>query len=217
MKRRVLAAVGATGALLCATVALAVGGGSEDPLVSKSYVDGTYTAQMVEQAEAAVAKRHDALYADAEAGLKDKQEGYLAQLGGGTSGGSYQAAFSDIRVKEGDTIQVTAGSGFLLLAGSGDLSCAGKKTIDLSNGWEKGSGALTQGRRYLVMEDTVATITVTSPTAVLSLEGWHTLTESGRTDYNALADALRALHRAVLEPKRVFITTGDGSYREVEL
>ena len=32
-----------------------------------------------------------------------------------------------------------------------------------------------------------------------------------------LADALRALHRAVLEPKRVFITTGDGSYREVEL
>ena len=113
-------------------------------------------AQLMEQAEAAVEQRHDALYADAEAGLKDKQEGYLAQLGGGTSGGSYQAAFSDIRVKEGDTIRVTAGSGFLLLAGSGDLACAGKKTIDLSNGWEKGSGALTQGRRYLVMEDTVA-------------------------------------------------------------
>ena len=73
MKRRVLAAVGAAGVLLCATVALAVGGGSEDPLVSKSYVDGTYTAQMVEQAEAAVEQRHDALYADAEAGLKDKQ------------------------------------------------------------------------------------------------------------------------------------------------
>ena len=32
-----------------------------------------------------------------------------------------------------------------------------------------------------------------------------------------LADALRVLHRAMLEPKRVFITTGDGSYREVEL
>ena len=193
MKKRVLAAVGATGALLCATVALAVGGGAEDPLVSKSYVDGTYTTQMVEQAETAVEQRHDALYADAEAGLKAKQEGYLAGLGGSASGGSYQAAFSDIRVKEGDTIQVTAGSGFLLLAGSGDLSCTGKKTIDLSNGWEKGSGALTQGRRYLVMEDTVATITVTSPTAVVSLEGWHTLTESGKTDYNALADALRVL------------------------
>lgn len=32
-----------------------------------------------------------------------------------------------------------------------------------------------------------------------------------------LADALRALHRVGLEPKRIFITTGDGSYREVEL
>ena len=193
MKKRVLAVVGAAGALLCATVALAVGGGAEDPLVSKSYVDGTYTAQVTAQAEAAVARRHDALYAEAGAGLKAKHESYLARLGGSASGGSYQESFQDIRVKEGDTVQVPAGSGFLLLAGSGDLSCAGKKTIDLSNGWEKGSGALTQGRRYLVMEDTVATVTVTSPTAVLSLEGWHTLTESGRTDYNALAEALRIL------------------------
>ena len=193
MKKRVLAVVGAAGALLCATVALAVGGGAEDPLVSKSYVDGTYTAQVTAQAEAAVARRHDALYAEVGAGLKAKHESYLARLGGSASGGSYQESFQDIRVKEGDTVQVPAGSGFLLLAGSGDLSCAGKKTIDLSNGWEKGSGALTQGRRYLVMEDTVATVTVTSPTAVLSLEGWHTLTESGRTDYNALAEALRIL------------------------
>ena len=193
MKKRVLAVVGAAGALLCATVALAVGGGAEDPLVSKSYVDGTYTAQVTAQAEAAVARRHDALYAEAGAGLKAKHESYLARLGGSASGGSYQESFQDIRVKEGDTVQVPAGSGFLLLAGSGDLSCAGKKTIDLSNGWEKGSGALTQGRRYLVMEDTVATVTVTSPTAVLSLEGWHTLTESGRTDYNALAEALSIL------------------------
>ncbi len=193
MKKRVLAVVGAAGALLCATVALAVGGGAEDPLVSKSYVDGTYTAQVTAQAEAAVARRHDALYAEAGAGLKAKHESYLARLGGSASGGSYQESFQDIRVKEGDTVQVPAGSGFLLLAGSGDLSCAGKKTIDLSNGWEKGSGALTQGRRYLVMEDTVATVTVTSTTAVLSLEGWHTLTESGRTDYNALAEALRIL------------------------
>ena len=32
-----------------------------------------------------------------------------------------------------------------------------------------------------------------------------------------LADALRVLHRVGLEPKRIFITSGDGSYREVEL
>lgn len=195
MKKRVLAVSGAAGVLLCASVALAVGGGSDDPLVSKSYVDGTYTTQAVAQAESRIAQRHDSLYAVAEARLKAEHEDNLAQLRGDkTSGsGSYQAAFQDIRVKQGDTIQVTAGSGFLLLAGSGDLSCIGKKTIDLSNGWEKGSGALTQGRRYLVVEDTTATITVTSPTAVVSLEGYYTLTESGRTDYNALADALHIM------------------------
>ena len=32
-----------------------------------------------------------------------------------------------------------------------------------------------------------------------------------------LADALRVLHRVGLEPSRIFITAGDGSYREVEL
>ena len=32
-----------------------------------------------------------------------------------------------------------------------------------------------------------------------------------------LADALRVLHRVGQEPRRIFITTGDGSYREVEL
>lgn len=74
-----------------------------------------------------------------------------------------------------------------------ELSCTGNKTIDLSNGWEKGNGALTAGRRYLVVEDTVAVLTVTSPTAVLSLEGYYTLTESSATDYNALADGLKAL------------------------
>lgn len=193
MKKRVLAVTGAAGMLLCATVALAVGGGSDDPLVSKSYVDGTYTTQAVAQAESRITQHHDSLYADAEAKLKTQHEAYLAQLNAGDTEGSYQAAFQDMRVKQGDTIRVTSGSGFLLLAGSGDLSCTGKKTIDLSNGWEKGSGALTQGRRYLVAEETTATITVTSPTAVISVEGWYTLTESSKTDYNALADALRIM------------------------
>lgn len=199
MKKRVLAATGAAGVLLCTSVALAVGGGANDPLVSKGYVDGTYTTQAVAQADNRINQRYDNLYADAEDKLKEKHDSYLTQLGNNPSGGaspsgdSYQAAFQDIRVKQGDTIRVEAGSGFLLLAGSGNLSCTGKKAIDLSSGWEQGSGALTGGRRYLVAEDTVAAITVTSPTAVLSLEGYYTLIESDRTDYNALADALRIM------------------------
>ena len=190
MKGKIAVAVCA-GALLCASVALAVGGSAEDPLISKSYIDGEYTTQTLAKAEERIAQSHDALYQEAAAGLKTIYDTYAARVGGGT--GTYHSAFTDLRVKEGDQIQVSAGSGFLLLAGSADLSCTGNKTIDLSSGWENGTGALETGRRYLVSEDTVATLTVTSPTAVLSLEGYHTLTESSSTDYNALAGALRTL------------------------
>ncbi len=191
MKGKIAVAVCAAGALLCASVALAVGGSAEDPLISKSYIDGEYTTQTLAKAEERIAQSHDTLYQEAAAGLKTVYDTYAARVGGGT--GTYHSAFTDLRVKEGDQIQVSTGSGFLLLAGSADLSCTGNKTIDLSSGWEKGTGALETGRRYLVSEDTVATLTVTSPTAVLSLEGYHTLTESSSTDYNALAGALRTL------------------------
>lgn len=199
MRKRTVGAAAAAGVLLCASVALAVGGTSGDPLISRSYVDSTYTASAVAKAEERIGQRHDALYAAAAAALKAKNDLYTTQIGGTSDvvgpvvTGTYQGAFSDIRLKQGDRVQVATGSGFLLLAGGADLSCVGNKVVDLANGWEMGSGALTAEHRYLVPENTVVSITVTSPTAVLSLEGYHTLTESASTDYNALADALRTL------------------------
>mgnify|MGYP006927150344 FL=1 len=193
MKKRVSAVVAASAVTLCTAVTIAVGGTAGDPMLSKSYIDGAYTVQTISKAEEKITLRHDTLYQSAEETLKAKNDDYLTRGGLVTGDGTYQAAFSDLRVKEGDTVRIETGSGFLLLAGDVELSCTGNKTIDLSNGWEKGNGALTAGRRYLVVEDTVAVLTVTSPTAVLSLEGYYTLTESSATDYNALADGLKAL------------------------
>ena len=193
MKKRVIAVVAASAVTLCTAVTIAVGGTAGHPMLSKSYIDGAYTVQTISKAEEKITLRHDTLYQSAEETLKAKNDDYLTRGGLVTGDGTYQAAFSDLRVKEGDTVRIETGSGFLLLAGDVELSCTGNKTIDLSNGWEKGNGALTAGRRYLVVEDTVAVLTVTSPTAVLSLEGYYTLTESSATDYNALADGLKAL------------------------
>lgn len=193
MKKRVIAVVAASAVTLCTAVTIAVAGTAGDPMLSKSYIDGAYTVQTISKAEEKITLRHDTLYQSAEETLKAKNDDYLTRGGLVTGDGTYQAAFSDLRVKEGDTVRIETGSGFLLLAGDVELSCTGNKTIDLSNGWEKGNGALTAGRRYLVVEDTVAVLTVTSPTAVLSLEGYYTLTESSATDYNALADGLKAL------------------------
>ena len=193
MKKRVIAVVAASAVTLCTAVTIAVGGTAGDPMLSKSYIDGAYTVQTISKAEEKITLRHDTLYQSAEETLKAKNDDYLTRGGLVTGDGTYQAAFSDLRVKEGDTVRIETGSGFLLLAGDVELSCTGNKTIDLSNGWEKGNGALTAGRRYLVVEDTVAVLTVASATAVLSLEGYYTLTESSATDYNALADGLKAL------------------------
>ena len=197
MKYKRAAAACAAGVLLCCSAALAAGGGAADPLISKSYVDGDYTTQTLTKAVERIEQRHDALYQEAAAGLKSAYGALASRVGtgggAGTGTGTYYSAFTDLRVKEGDQIQVSAGSGFLLLAGTAGLSCTGNKAIDLTSGWEKGTGALEAGRRYLVAEDTVATLTVTSPTAVLSLEGYHTLTESASTDYNTLAAALRTM------------------------
>ena len=193
MTKRLIAAVLCTGILLCAAVAIAAGGASGDGLISRSYIDGTYTQQVLAGAEERIALSHDALYQTMQAELEAKHNAYLGQAGlqGGQT--DYHAAFADIRFKEGDLIHVGAGSGFLLLAGGAELSCQGKKTLDLSNGWEKGTGPLTEGRRYLVMEDTTATLKITSPTAVVSLEGSFSVEAGDGTDYNALADALQEL------------------------
>lgn len=189
MKKRAVVATGAAVILLCSAVAFAVGGTTGDPLISRAYLDGDYTAQLVASAEDRIASRHDTLYQNAEKSLEEKAALNSSQ----TAAGSYNASFSDIRVKEGDTVQVSAGSGFLLLAGSANISCTGNKTVDLSTGLEKASGAITAGCRYLTEENTVATVTVTSPTAVLSLEGYYALSKSGSTDYNALAGALKTM------------------------
>lgn len=187
-KKKIVAAVGAA-AFLCSAVALAVGGTAGDPMISRAYLDGEYTSQLVALAEEKIANRHDALYQEGEDTLREKGTVFSEESGES----SYHPSFSDIRVKEGDTLQISAGSGFLLLAGTAEVSYTGNKAVDLTEGWELAPGALTSGHRYLTQESTVAAVTVTSPTAVFSLEGYHKLKESESVDYNALAGGLKTL------------------------
>ena len=171
----------------------ATGGTATDPLVSKSHADGTYTSQAVAKAEEQIAKRHDTLYATAESKLNAQADAYAAKLGGTATGGYYNAAFMDMRLKKGDVIQISTGSGFLLLAGTAVVSYSSGAVVDVSGGTVQSAGAITSGKRYLTAENTTASVTVTSPTAVLSVEGYYGETLSSETDYNALALALKTL------------------------
>ena len=150
--------------------ASAIGGSSEDPLISLSYLRTTLQPQLS-------AFLHTAFHSDTGNGrLTD--EAILPDEG---------------RYKEGDTLSASTGAEVIVLAGDVQFTSGGV-IIDASHGVElPPTAALQTNTRYITAEDTTAHYTVLSPTAVISCNGNVSLQESTLPDYNAMADALSRL------------------------
>ena len=179
--------------LVSGAAAYATGALTGESLISKSYLTGTYVPDVEKQVSQRVQERTEQVYQSALTALNQAHSAYLAQAGsGGTAGtGTYASALADLRFKKGDVITLSTGSGGMLLAGSGSVFYAGGAVVDVTAGETVPSGsALAPRHRYLAGENTTASLTITSDTAVLSLEGYYSLAPSGSVDYNALADAL---------------------------
>lgn len=179
--------------LVSGAAAYATGALTGESLISKSYLTGTYVPDVEKQVSQRVQERTEQAYQAALTALNQAHSAYLAQAGsGGTAGtGTYASALADLRFKKGDVITLSTGSGGMLLAGSGSVSYAGGAVVDVTAGETVPSGsALAPRHRYLAGENTTASLTITSDTAVLSVEGYYSLAPSGSVDYNALADAL---------------------------
>lgn len=164
--------------MLLAAVAFAAGGGASDPLVSLSYLLGTFTREVEEQVELRLDQ--------AESG----------QTGATESGGIKTAdTWAETRLKQGDSLLGTPGTGALLLAGSGRIVYEQGTVIDVTAGAEVPSGsAMTVNHRYMAAEDTVARFQITSKTAVLDYQGPYSFELSDGVDYNAMASALKQLN-----------------------
>lgn len=179
--------------LVSGAAAYATGALTGESLISKSYLTGTYVPDVEKQVSQRVQERTEQVYQSALTALNQAHSAYLAQAGsGGTAGtGTYVSALTDLRFKKGDVITLSTGSGGMLLAGSGSVFYAGGAVVDVTAGETVPSGsALAPRHRYLAGENTTASLTITSDTAVLSVEGYYSLAASGSVDYNALADAL---------------------------
>lgn len=160
---------------LCALLAMAVraAGDAADPLASLSYLTGVFTSKV----DAAVDVRLDSA---------------LLQEDAGTAG---SAAWTEVRLKQDDVLEVSTGDGVLLLAGSGQVTCSAGAVVDVTTGTVLPSGeSLAVNHRYLAAEDTAAAVVITSKTAVVDWQGNCTFRSSMSTDYNAMASALKALH-----------------------
>ena len=172
--------------------AILVSGGAvvtaSESLVSKSYVDGTFTTQALEQVSKRAEEEMSASYNQALNELNSKHSSYLNQVGGSTGGTSVSSGLSDRRLKKGDVLTLSSGSGVMLLAGS--ASASGGVLVDTTAGTTVAAGGGLTARHRCLAGETAAAVTITSDTAVLSLEGSYTLSASGNVDYNAMADGL---------------------------
>lgn len=172
MKRKNAAALLLAASLLTGAAAIAADAGSPgDPLITLSWLKSAFLPDAAAQARDRV-----------DAGM----DGLAQSLAPGTAG-------TELRLKRGDVLRLETGSGLTPLAGSLTGSSAGA-IVDLTGGTELATGAaLTPKHRYLVGEKTSAGFSVTSDTAVARISGPYVLSPSTETDYNALADALKAL------------------------
>ncbi len=154
--------------------ALAAGGSASDPLVSKSYLEGTYIPTVTAQMKTRASEKTAAVYTAAENTLKAKAQAYLSQVGGSTASGSTGVC----PLKREDQVTVSTGSGLVVQNGTVRLSHGGT-VVDVTTGSEAASGtALTANHRYLVAENTSATFTVVSETATVAIQGSGTVRAS---------------------------------------
>ena len=172
--------------LLAGSGALIAAGDSEQTLVPLSYLNNTYIPEVVEQGGQRVDTATQQTYQTALGNLEQLHQDYLSQVGTG--------GLLDQRVKYGDAITLPTGAAGMLLAGSGVISYSAGAVVDVTAGGAVASGStLTANHRYLAAENTRAVLSITSDTAVVSLEGGATVSPSTATDYNALAGALNQM------------------------
>ena len=166
--------------LMLAAVAFAAGGGADDPLVSLSYLTGTFTKQMEEEVEERLDESDEELLELAESGEIQEERALT---------------WAEIRLKQGDVLLGATGTNVLLLAGSGQVVFSSGAVVDVTTGTEVPSGsALTVNHRYMVAEDTSASFVITSRTAVVDYLGSYSFSESNAVDYTAMATALKQLN-----------------------
>ena len=176
MKRKILVPLLGLACAGSIVFALAVGGSSSDPLISLSYLNGSYSSQV----NTAVDSRLDA---------SDKT--ITAEIGSQKS----SSGWTDIRLKQADTLSGSTGLNVMLLAGSAKISISAGAVVDVTSGTAVTNGsALILRHRYLAAENADVRFSIVSKTAVLHYQGTAKFTKSALPDFNAMADALKTLH-----------------------
>ena len=153
-------------------------GGSDDSLVSLSYLTDVFTKSVDQKVE-------------------EKLDASDALLSGNTAetASAISKNWAEARLKFQDVLLGTTGTSVMVLAGSAEVFFPSGTVVDVTTGTAVVSGtALAANHRYMVAEDTSALFQITSKTAVVDYQGTYSFSYSDAVDYNAIAAALKTMH-----------------------
>lgn len=173
----------------CISFALAGSAGTSlDPLISKSYADGTYRSSVIAQGKSNIDSALGGVYDTAVSRLED------ITGGSAPSGYSHAENYQLLNLKSGGSVSVVTGGSVVITKGVASVSVAKGTVINVSTGKEVQSGAsLNQYQRYFAAEDTEAVFTVSGSGALMA-EGWYKA--SGVTDDPGYTDVFSDVSQA---------------------
>jgi len=146
-----------------ATVSASTPGSSEDPLISRSYLEGAFST-------AAKNEITNTLGSAADRAINRLDEVYRDNIGY-----DFAPRFTRVSLSSGGSVALSAGASFILLSGSASLAVSSGTVINISTGREVSSGSqLTRNQRYFCAEETRAVITA-SAAAVGHVDGFYFL------------------------------------------
>jgi len=150
-----------------ATASASPAGSSTNPLISMSYLSGSYSSALQTEIR------------DTLGGAADRAIGRLNEIYGDNIGYDFAPRFTSVALMAGDTVSLTTGSSFTLLSGSASISVSRGTVINITTGSEVASDSqLALYQRYFCAEETSALVTVGSASTGL-LDGYYLLEGSG--------------------------------------
>ncbi len=166
-------------------------GSASDPLISLSYITGTFVPTTISDCNTLASNTLGAVYTSAENELQSAYDTYMLRAGG-YSGYTFAADFTPISLPLGTTAELVTGSTFILTSGTAALQISAGTVINISTGIEVPTGAsLSLNQRYFCAEDTIAVIT-SSSSSTCQIDGYYKTTGSAIVISNKFLDVSSA-------------------------
>lgn len=182
MKKKLVLILVLLTVVLGGMTALAIAGSMQDPLISLEYLNNTFKTSMssefAKKANTATAES----YKVAEGRLNSEADKVRNQLGGSSpaASGTYLNQFTQKKYSYGDTVTLSAGSGFLFMEGSAEAKAQNGELINVTKGAAQASMTLQAGNRYLVGEGASVIVSIQSEAALLAPVGYAQSTNGGQ-------------------------------------